>query len=114
MAASGERSSEDPLAEAIVQGAKARGLELAGAEDSRAVPGHGVEARVEGRSVLLGNEKLMRDRGIDVTSLRSTADTLAGAGETPMYVAVDGRPAGLVACADTAKEDSAGGMARPR
>ena len=114
LAASVERSSEHPLAEAIVQGAKARGLELAEAEDFRAVPGHGVEARVEGRSVLLGNEKLMRDRGIDVTSLRSTADTLAGAGETPMYVAVDGRPAGLAACADTVKEDSARVIARLR
>jgi Cu+-exporting ATPase len=112
LAASIERSSEHPLAEAIVQGAKARGLELAEAEAFRAVPGHGVEARVEGRSVLLGNEKLMRDRGIDVRALRATADVLAGAGETPMYVGVDGRAAGLVACADTVKEDSRRVIAR--
>jgi len=112
LAASVERSSEHPLAEAIVEGARARGLELPDAEAFGAIPGHGVEARVDGRAVLLGNEKLMRDRGIDAAALRSTADALAGAGETPMYVAVDGRPAGLVACADTVKDDSLRTVAR--
>jgi Cu+-exporting ATPase len=112
LAASVERSSEHPLAEAIVEGAKARRLELADADVFHAIPGRGVEARVEGRTVLLGNEKLMRDRGIDVATLRPAADTLADAGETPMYVAVDGCPAGLVACADTVKEDSVRAITR--
>ncbi len=105
-AASVERGSEHPLGEAIVEGAKARGIELAEAEDFRAIPGKGVEARVDGREVLLGNVKLMGEKGIDLGSVSGEAERLADEGKTPMYVAVDGRLAGLVAVADTVKEDS--------
>ena len=106
LAAAVERSSEHPLAQAIVEGAEARGLGIGDAADFRAIPGHGVEAAVDGRRVLLGNIKLMRDRGIDVETLEPQARRLADAGRTPMYLALDGRAAGLIAVADTIKADS--------
>jgi Cu+-exporting ATPase len=101
-----ERASEHPLAAAIVEGARARGLALGEATAFAAIPGHGVEATVEGRRVLLGNAKLMRDRGIGLEGLDRQAAALADDGKTPMYVAIDGRIAGIVAVADTIKEDS--------
>ena len=101
-----EKSSEHPLAAAIVEGARARGLGLPDAEGFNAIPGHGIEARVAGRTILLGNVKLMRDRAVAVDGLVPAATALADDGKTPMYVAIDGRPAGLVAVADTLKEDS--------
>ena len=112
LAASVERASEHPLAEAIVQGAKRGGVQLAEPADFRAIAGHGVEARVEERPVLLGNRKLLADRAIDVGGLEATALALAAAGKTPMYLAVGGRAAGLVACADTVKDDSRRAIAR--
>jgi len=112
LAAAVERNSEHPLAEAVVEGARERGVEPPEPEGFQAIPGHGVEATVEGRKVLLGNLKLMRDRGVEVGDLEAKAAALADAGETPMYVAVDGRPGGIVACADTVKEDSARAIAR--
>jgi len=101
-----EKSSEHPLAAAIVDGATTRGLALPDAEGFNAIPGHGIEARVAGRTVLLGNLKLMRDRTVAVDGLVARAAALADDGKTPMYVAIDGRPAGLVAVADTVKQDS--------
>ena len=101
-----ERSSEHPLAAAIVEGAGARGIPLVDPEQFNAVPGHGIEARIEGRALLLGNVKLMRDRGIVLDGLEAEAARLADEGKTPMYVALDGRAAGLVAVADTIKPDS--------
>ncbi|HWO70752.1 MAG TPA: HAD-IC family P-type ATPase, partial [Actinomycetota bacterium] len=112
LAAAVERNSEHPLAEAVVEGARERGVEPPEPEGFQAIPGHGVEATVEGRRVLLGNLKLMRDRGVEVGDLEAKAAALADAGEIPMYVAVDGRPGGIVACADTVKEDSARAIAR--
>jgi Cu+-exporting ATPase len=106
LAASLERGSEHPLGEAIVQGAAARQVTLADAEDFAAVPGHGVGGQVDGRQVLLGNAKLMRDRHIDIGALQPDWERLAEEGKTPMYVAVDERAAGLVAVADTLKPDS--------
>jgi Cu+-exporting ATPase len=106
LAASAEASSEHPLGEAIVRGAKARGLGLAPATEFNALAGHGVEAVVEGRRVLLGNAKLMRGRGVDPGELEGRAETIAGEGRTPMYVAVDGAIAGLVAAADRVKPES--------
>jgi Cu+-exporting ATPase len=106
LAASLERGSEHPLGEAIVQGAEQRGLSFADAENFAAVPGHGVSGRIDGREVLLGNAKLMRDRGIPIETLTKDWERLAGEGKTPMYVAVDGKAAGLVAVADTVKPDS--------
>ncbi len=105
-AASVERGSEHPLGEAIVEGAKTRGIELGEAEQFNAIPGHGVEARVDERLILLGNSKLMRQKNIELGAAAGEAERLADEGKTPMYVAVDGSLAGIVAVADTVKEDS--------
>ena len=106
LTASLERGSEHPLGEAIVKGAEARKLTLADAEGFAAIPGHGVGGRVDGRDVLFGNAKLMRDRGIAIDMLLGDWERLASEGKTPMYVAIDGKAAGLVAVADTVKPDS--------
>ncbi len=106
LAASLERGSEHPLGEAIVKGAEAQGLSLVNTKGFAAIPGHGVSGEVDGRAVLLGNAKLMRDRGVTIAALESDWERLASDGKTPMYVAVDSRPAGLVAVADTVKPDS--------
>jgi Cu2+-exporting ATPase len=108
LAASAEASSEHPLAGAVMNAAAERKLQLAAATDFQAVPGHGLEARVDGRTVLVGNAKLMRDRGIPFDGLGSRAQELEGAGRTVVRVAVDNQPGGLIAIADavrpTAKE----------
>ena len=109
-----ERGSEHPLAQAIVVGAADRGIDVPDPEGFAAVPGHGVEARVDGREVLLGNRKLLADRGIDAGELEQPATALAEQGKTPMYLAVDGAPAGLVAVADTIKPDSLAAIRRLR
>jgi Cu+-exporting ATPase len=89
-----------------VKGAEARALKLADAETFSAIPGHGVGGRIEGREVLLGNAKLMRDRGIEIGALETNWTRLANEGKTPMYVAINGKAGGLVAVADTVKPDS--------
>jgi Cu+-exporting ATPase len=106
LAAVADRRSEHPLAEAIVKGARDRGSDLGEPEDFDAIPGHGVEAFVEGRRVLVGNRKLMEREKISLSAFKEGAARLADEGKTPMFVAVDGRPAGLIAVADTIKEDS--------
>jgi Cu+-exporting ATPase len=107
LAASLERGSEHPLAEAIVTRAKGEGLALSDVEGFEAVPGHGVRGKVEGRTVLLGNVRLMQESGVTLGNLSETAGALAAQGKTPMFVAVDGEPAGVIAVADTLKEHSA-------
>ncbi len=106
LAASVERDSEHPLGEAIVRGAGERGLSVPepGAFDS--IPGQGVAATVDGAPVLLGNRRLMADRGVDIASLLSEAERLEAEGKTVMFVARDGTAAGIVAVADTLKETS--------
>lgn len=106
LVASAERRSEHPLAAAIVEGAKTRGLTLAEPATFRAIVGNGIEATVDGRAVLVGKRALLADRGIDTSVLDALADELAEAGKTPMYAAIDGRPAGLVAVADRVKPES--------
>jgi Cu+-exporting ATPase len=106
LAASLERGSEHALAEAIVKAATAEALPLGEAEAFEAIPGHGVQGRVDGRLLLLGNAKLMRDRGVGLDGLAEQAERLAAEGKTPMFVAVDGRAAGLIAVADTLKAHS--------
>jgi Cu2+-exporting ATPase len=103
LAASAEGSSEHPLAQAVVDAANERNLALVDATDFNAVPGHGLEATVDGRAVLVGNAKLMRDRGIDFDGLGSRADELEGAGRTVVRVAVDGKAGGLIAIADAVR-----------
>ncbi|WP_422022326.1 heavy metal translocating P-type ATPase [Pyruvatibacter mobilis] len=106
LAASLERGSEHPLGEAIVKGAEDRGLDLTSAEGFAAIPGHGVSGGIDGKDVLLGNAKLMHDRHVAIDTLTADWERLATEGKTPMYVAVDGKAAGLVAVADTVKPDS--------
>ncbi len=106
LTASLERGSEHPLGEAIVNGAKARNLSLSDAQEFAAIPGHGVRGRIDGNDVLFGNAKLMRDRDIAIAALEADWGRLANEGKTPMYVAVDGKAAGLIAVADTVKPDS--------
>ncbi|MHB8867566.1 MAG: HAD-IC family P-type ATPase, partial [Thermoleophilia bacterium] len=90
------------------------GLTLSDPADFNAVPGHGIEVTVDGARVLLGNVKLMRDRGIDAGSLVEEAERLAADGKTPMFVAVDGRAAGVIAVADTLKPNSVEAVSRLR
>jgi Cu2+-exporting ATPase len=103
LVAPAEKSSEHPLAEAIVAGARERGIEPGDAARFEAVAGHGIRAEVDGRAMLVGNRKLMDDSGVDILKLEEKATTLAEQGKTPMFVAVDGESAGLVAVADTIK-----------
>ncbi len=106
LAASVEKASEHPLAEAIVNGAQDRKVKTTDTESFNAIPGKGVEAKVTGKHVLLGNLKLMKQFSIDSAALDQKVGQLAEDGKTPMYVAVDKKLAGLVAVADTVKEDS--------
>jgi Cu+-exporting ATPase len=106
LVASAERTSEHPLGEAIVRGAKGRGLILAEAEGFRATSGGGVRARVEGHAILVGNERFLAESGVYEDGLVPRGEELARSGKTPMFVAVDGKPAGLVAVADTVREES--------
>ena len=104
MAASLERGSEHPLAEAIVAGAQERGLELAKAEDFEALTGMGVKGRIGGRQVALGTAKLMSLIGLDSRALAAPADVLRKQGATVMLVAIEGTLAGLIAVTDPIKE----------
>ncbi|MCJ7509645.1 MAG: heavy metal translocating P-type ATPase [Dehalococcoidia bacterium] len=104
LAASAERGSEHPLGEAIVTAARERGLALAEAQDFVAVPGLGVQARVGGRQVLLGNLGLMEQRAAKLNGLAATAEELLAEGKTAMFVAADGQVLGVIAVADTVKE----------
>ncbi|NDL59677.1 heavy metal translocating P-type ATPase [Phytoactinopolyspora mesophila] len=106
LVASAERSSEHPLGEAIVRGAQERGLVLVDAADFDSMTGKGISARVDGHDVLVGRLRLLAEFGVDITALESTADRLASAGRTPIVAAIDGMPAGVVAVADTVREDS--------
>lgn len=106
LAAALEQGSEHPLGEAIVKGAQARGLALPQTAGFAAIPGHGVSGQIDGHEVLLGNARLMQDRGIAVQALEPAWERLATDGKTPMYVAIDAGAAGLVAVADTVKPDS--------
>src|SRR5215204_5603131 len=103
LVAPAEKGSEHPLTEAIVAGARERGIEPGDAARVEAIAGHGIRAEVDGHAVLVGNRKLMDGRGMDVGSLEEKAAALAGAGKTPMFVAVDGESSGLVAVADKIK-----------
>jgi Cu+-exporting ATPase len=105
-AAGAEKGSEHPLGEAIVKKATGDGIRLSDPKDFNAIAGHGIEANVKGRQVHLGNLKLMRDRKIDSGNLEPESERLANDGKTPMYVAIDRKAAGIIAVADTLKENS--------
>jgi Cu+-exporting ATPase len=106
LAASLETGSEHPLGEAIVQVAKDKGLDLSPVSDFKAIAGHGVSGTVTGKQTLFGNLKLMNDHDIDVAALPQRAAELSAQAHTPMYLAVDGKAAGIVAVADPIKADS--------
>ena len=103
LAAGIELGSEHPLAAAIVTGAEGRGLSPARADEFRSVTGKGVVGRIAGRTVALGNRRLMDDLGVALGSLNERAEELRRDGQTVMFVAADGRPAGLVGVADPIK-----------
>ncbi|MDG7006619.1 MAG: heavy metal translocating P-type ATPase [Nitrososphaerota archaeon] len=106
MAAAAEVGSEHPLGEAIVKGAKDRGLAIDSPENFEAIAGQGVKATVGGATVLLGNRKLMEVSGISTEATEERMKSLEGDGKTAMLVAVDGRLKGVVAVADTMKENA--------
>jgi Cu+-exporting ATPase len=110
-AASAEKGSEHPLGEAIVNRAMEENVPLVSPEDFNAITGHGIQATIDGKLLLLGNAKLMRDRAIPVEQLGNKAEELSSQGKTPMFIAIDQNPAGIVAVADTLKEHSKGAVA---
>jgi len=106
LAAIAELGSEHPLGESIVRGARDRKLELADPEAFEAIPGHGVRARHDGRSILLGNRKLFGAAGIPADGLEPELQRLEEEGKTAMLIGLDGKLAGIVAVADTLKESA--------
>jgi len=106
LAAAAEQGSEHPLGEAVVARAKERGLALPPVTDFTAVPGHGIEARAGGQRLLLGNARLLSERGVAVGAVEATARRLAEAGKTAMYAALDGTVVGLIAVADVLKPEA--------
>jgi P-type Cu+ transporter len=112
LAASAEKASEHPLGQAIATYAERSGLEIRKIDGFRAIAGRGVEAVIEGRKVLAGNRLLMEERGVAVDQLLPAAERLAREGKTPMYVASDGKAAGIVAVADVVKPNSRAAVER--
>lgn len=108
LAASVERSSEHPLGEALVTKASEKGLELKETQDFEAMPGRGVRAKIDDKSIFLGNPQLMLDEGIDIGNLAMRVESLSNDGKTPILLAVDGKSAGLIAVADTLKDNAIG------
>ena len=106
LVAAAEQSSEHPLAQAVVDYANDRQLLLSGSSEFNAIPGHGLQAVVDGHRVLIGNRKLMRDQQIASDALEEKASNLEGAGRTVVYAAVDGKPAGIIAIADAIRPTS--------
>lgn len=114
IAAGVERLSEHPLAEAVVSAAEQRGIKPSPATDFEAVPGLGVSAIVDGKRVLLGNQRLLESSGIGATALEATAEQLAAGGATPVFLAVDGSLAAVLAISDPIKATSAAAIKRLR
>lgn len=104
--ASAEKQSEHPLAAAIVRGAESRNLAIEKVENFNALEGRGIEAKVSGKDLLLGNLRLMNERKVELNGAESTVEKLASEGKTPMFAAIDGKFAGIVAVADTIKPES--------
>ncbi len=111
-AASIERNSEHPLAEAIVAAANEKQIKFLEAEQFIAIAGHGVEASIDGKKVYLGNRKLMGDRDIDFLPFEATALELERQAQTPMFMAIDGKLAGVISVADVIKSDSSAAIQR--
>ena len=107
IAASAEKGSEHPLGEAIVNHAVKENLEFIKLDSFEAIPGYGIQVMEEGMNILLGNKKLMEERGISLAELENESDRLASEGKTPMYIAMGNELAGIIAVADILKESSA-------
>ena len=114
LAASAELGSEHPLGQAVVREARARSLNLDAAGRFLAMPGQGIEATLNGYTLLVGNEALMRSRDVHLDGLTERAEELAGQGKTAMFLAVDGAPMGIVAVADTLRDTSREGVSELR
>lgn len=106
LAASSEKGSEHPLGEAIVKGAEEKNLTLKDISNFKAIPGHGIQVDIEGKTILLGNKKLMVENSIKIGSLGDESDRLAYEGKTPMYIAINKSLEGIIAVADTVKPSS--------
>lgn len=106
LVASAEKNSEHPLGQAIVRGAQEKSLALLEAENFNSITGQGIETQIAGLSVFVGNRKMMEEKNISVKELEKDADKLAEEGKTPVFVATDGQPAGIVAVADVVKKSS--------
>lgn len=106
LAASSEKGSEHPLGEAIVKGAEEKNLTLKDISNFNAIPGHGIQVEIEGKTILLGNKKLMVENSIEIGDLGNESDRLANEGKTPMYIAIDNKLEGIIAVADTVKSSS--------
>lgn len=112
LAASAEKGSEHPLGEAIVRRAESEHVDFVKTTRFNAITGLGIEVEIDGVSILLGNQKLMTERNISLDDLEKSADSLASEGKTPMFVAQDGKLAGVIAVADVVKKSSANAIAR--
>ena len=110
LAASAEHGSEHPLGDAIVREAQSRDLQLDTISDFEAIPGKGIQAKINGYTVQFGNLAMMKDSGIELNGLNQKAQQLAGMGKTPMFLAYDGAPLGIIAVADTLKPTSREGV----
>lgn len=106
LAASAEEGSEHPLGEAIVKEAKQKELTFVETDDFEAIPGRGIEAKVNNKKMYFGNKKLMDEQNIVLSSLQEASDRLADEGKTPMYLALEGKLQGIIAVADTLKASS--------
>ncbi len=107
LVASAEKGSEHPLGEAIVKNAEEKGLSLFNATKFEAITGRGICVELDGKEVLVGNLKLMTEENIEIQNFNNKAQALAGDGKTPMFIAIDGKIAGVIAVADTVKPSSA-------
>ncbi len=105
-AAIAEKSSEHPLGEAIVNGAKEKGLKLNDPEEFEAIPGHGIYSKVDGKNIYLGNRKLLKEKNIEISNIEDKLIKLEEQGKTAMLMGIDSKVAGIIAVADTVKESS--------
>ncbi|NLY61079.1 MAG: copper-translocating P-type ATPase [Clostridiales bacterium] len=106
LAASAEKGSEHPLGEAIIEKAQEQGMELENLDAFEAIPGYGIEAKILGKSMVLGNKRLMDQRNVELGKALNDWENLAQEGKTPMYIAIDGKLAGIIAVADILKDSS--------
>lgn len=112
LAVSLEQASEHPLAEAIVEFGQSKPVDFKTVDAFQAIPGHGVSGKVDGHVLLLGNEKLMTDNGLNVENLVGKAEQLAEQGQTPMFMAIDHQLAGIISVSDPIRSDSQAAIKR--